>query len=79
MNQLTLAVVPPDAETFASFDVGGNGALLATLRNPEEPMVYLWGEPGSGKTHLLRALCAEAAEQDPTVAENARPIPSPTR
>jgi len=61
MNQLTLPVVPPDTETFASFDVGGNGALLATLRDADEPMVYLWGEAGSGRTHLLRALCADAA------------------
>lgn len=63
MNQLTLPVVPVDTETFASFDVSGNGALLATLCNADEPMVYLWGESGSGKTHLLRALCADAAAQ----------------
>lgn len=63
MNQLTLPVIPPDSETFASFDAGSNGALLATLCNVDEPMVYLWGEPGSGKTHLLRALCADAAAE----------------
>ena len=63
MNQLTLPVIPADTETFASFDAGANGALLATLCNADEPMVYLWGEPGSGKTHLLRALCADAAAQ----------------
>ena len=61
MNQLTLPVVPLDAETFASFEESGNAVLLAMLRNADEPMVYLWGESGSGKTHLLRALCADAA------------------
>jgi len=63
MIQLTLPVTPPGSPTFETFSVGGNGVALQTLRSVDEPMVYLWGESGSGKTHLLRALCAEAAGQ----------------
>lgn len=63
MTQLTLPVTPLGNSTFAIFDVGDNGPALASLRNPGEPMVYLWGGAGSGKTHLLQALCAEREDE----------------
>jgi DnaA family protein len=58
VKQLTLPIGPELPVTFEAFVPGANAAaleLLRTLRVPSPP-VYLWGPPGSGKTHLLRAL-----------------------
>jgi DnaA family protein len=61
-RQLALPIQPPPAPTLENFVAGGNGELLERLRElragrPAEPMLYLWGAPGSGRSHLLRA-CA---------------------
>lgn len=41
-----------------------NAEVVAHLRraalDAREPLVYLWGEAGAGKTHLLHACCREA-------------------
>lgn len=61
MKQLLLKLAPPPAPTLDNFHAGRNGELLAILRaiadgvSPER-CVYLWGAPGSGRTHLLRAM-----------------------
>ena len=60
MNQLPLGMRLRAAATFESFASGGNGELLATLRGPGTAPVWLWGASGSGKTHLLQAVCAAA-------------------
>lgn len=65
MRQLVLELAPPAAPTLENFFAGPNGAALATLRHAladegGERMVYLFGAPGSGKTHLLRAAVLEA-------------------
>lgn len=61
--QLSLPVHLPDDETFASFYAGGNSQLLAALRHlaldEGERMIYIWGAPDSGRSHLLHACCAE--------------------
>ncbi|MDP3083385.1 MAG: DnaA regulatory inactivator Hda [Rubrivivax sp.] len=64
MKQIPLPIGPEPLPTFESFHSAGNAAALAHLRAlvmPAAP-VYLWGGPGSGKTHLLRAL-AHACQQ----------------
>src|SRR3990167_4749089 len=33
--------------------------LTLTLSGHGEKILYLWGEPGSGKSHLLQALCQQ--------------------
>lgn len=64
MKQLLLdlnAHEPPALDTFVT---GQNGELLALLERVArgavsglgERFIYLWGEAGAGKTHLLRAL-----------------------
>ena len=62
MRQLALDITAPPAPAFGNFIVGRNAELLAHLReaidNAGERFVYLWGEPGSGRTHLLRAAAA---------------------
>ena len=58
MKQIPLAIGPAPLFTFENFLPGSNAAALAHLRalKPGAPPVFLWGPPGSGKTHALRAL-----------------------
>lgn len=66
MRQLLLDLPAEKPQTLASFVIGANTELLELLqrleqRNPaglDERFVYLWGDAGAGKTHLLRALAA---------------------
>ena len=64
-RQTVIPAASPDELTFASFDSGGNRALaeameaIAMGRRPGT-VLYLWGESGAGKTHLLHACCAAA-------------------
>lgn len=63
MQQLVLELAPPEAPTLENFFAGRNAAAVAALREAlagGERCLYLWGEPGSGKTHLLRAAVKEA-------------------
>jgi len=59
-RQLALPISPPPAPTLDNFVPGANAELLARLRALAagalaESVLYLWGEPGSGRSHLLRA------------------------
>lgn len=58
MKQIPLAIGPAPLFTFENFLPGSNAAALAHLRALKSgvPPVFLWGPPGSGKTHVLRAL-----------------------
>ena len=62
MRQLALDITQNPAPTFGSFIVGRNAEALAHLRaaiaGSGERFIYLWGEPGCGRTHLLRAALA---------------------
>ncbi|MGE0876766.1 MAG: DnaA/Hda family protein [Burkholderiales bacterium] len=60
MRQLSLAMQPPRAPTLDNFVPGANAELLARLRELAagtlgEAVIYLWGETGSGRSHLLAA------------------------
>jgi len=66
MEQLPLAISPTPEPTFDNFVAGDNAEALLRVRELcagrlREAIVYLWGEPGCGRTHLLRA-AAGAAE-----------------
>ena len=67
-----LALKFPDDETFASFYPGQNAVLLTQLKNSVvgsgEPVLYMWGESGCGRSHLLHALCSEVDERGDSVA-----------
>jgi DnaA family protein len=61
MKQIALQLRADAAPAFDNFIVGaGNAAALAQLQALDRgaPPLYLWGPPGSGKTHLLHALTA---------------------
>jgi DnaA family protein len=65
MSQLLLDIVPDWQPTLDNFVVGRNLELLSVLRHAltgsgSERCFYLWGETGSGKSHLLQA-CIRAS------------------
>ena len=66
MRQLPLAVRLNDAARFENYLPGPNAAVLAevmALTGPPRPgLFWLCGPKGSGKTHLLQALCARAGD-----------------
>ncbi|MCC5883990.1 MAG: DnaA regulatory inactivator Hda [Halomonas sp.] len=66
--QLPLGVGLRDDATFESFLPAGNAGLLDRLSRQldvdGEPFVYLWGAPGSGRSHLLQAACHAATDRD---------------
>lgn len=60
MKQLVLDLALPDPEPFTDFAPGENAELLFQLGEwamhaPHARFVYLWGESGAGKSHLLAA------------------------
>ena len=62
MRQLALGISPPPEPSLDNFVAGQNVELLARLRELKagrlaESIVYIWGEAGSGRSHLLQA-CA---------------------
>ena len=67
-QQLLPGFALPPLPTLENFVVGRNLELVENLRtlttgNPQERFVYLWGEDGSGKSHLLQAIAGAAREQ----------------
>ena len=70
MKQIPLDIGPEPAQTFENFLPGPNAAaidhLLALAGGA--PPVYLWGPPGSGKSHLLRAFVQREQERGEGVA-----------
>jgi DnaA-homolog protein len=63
-SQLLLELSSPPAPTFANFTPGRNRAAVETLAQLAlvPGTVYLWGEAGSGKSHLLDAARSAAGE-----------------
>jgi DnaA family protein len=60
MKQLALGVQVRTEARFANFVPGRNSELLSTLHAASPAPLWLWGAHGSGKTHLLQAVCAAA-------------------
>lgn len=68
-QQLTLGISLGSDLNFDSFQAGGNTAAIAALRATlaSPGFLYLWGERGTGRTHLLHAFCRAAGEQGQAV------------
>jgi DnaA family protein len=60
VKQLALGVRLRADAIFESFASGLNGEPIAALREGGSAPLWLWGSGGSGKTHLLQAVCAAA-------------------
>jgi len=65
MTQMLLGLAPEWIPSLENFVAGRNVELLSALRHalasPQgERCLYLWGEAGSGKTHLLQAIVVSA-------------------
>lgn len=64
-SQLPLGIRLNDEATFANFLVSsGNRQLfdVLTSTSPSVQLIFLWGAEGSGRSHLLQALCHRYAE-----------------
>jgi DnaA family protein len=60
MRQLPLPISPAAEPTLENYVAGANAEALEHVRalaagRLKEAIVYLWGEAGSGRSHLLRA------------------------
>ncbi len=70
MKQLLLDIQPPATPTFENFVIGRNAEAIHSLnlanstQNGDTAIrfIYIWGESGSGKTHLMAACQAENAQ-----------------
>ena len=61
-QQLLLEVIPAPGPTLDDTVAGSNAAALAAVKSlVPGRAIYLWGPPGSGRTHFLQAMCAAMA------------------
>jgi len=78
MRQLALALEARPAPTLENFVAGRNAAALAAIRTLVDVpagVIYLWGAPGCGRSHLLRAAVDRANRRaaDSTLLDGYRP------
>ncbi|MBL4827243.1 MAG: DnaA regulatory inactivator Hda [Spongiibacteraceae bacterium] len=69
IEQLPLAVQLRDGATFDNFYQADNSLLVDQLRcqlKEGERYIYLFGNQGSGRSHLLQAACSQANEMQLT-------------
>jgi len=68
MRQLALDLQLADYARFDSFYAGPNQIVVEALRqaagNRVAQVAWIWGAPGSGRSHLLQAAVAAAAEKN---------------
>jgi DnaA-homolog protein len=69
VTQLLLDLKPEQSPTLENFVAGENAELIGRLHALADcrsyDAIYIWGPDGSGKSHLLAATAAKAAEQRP--------------
>jgi DnaA family protein len=66
-SQIPLQLTPLRDSRFDNFVEGPNHAVVKALRYlPDEPgsHIFLYGGEGSGKSHLLNAVCVETRERE---------------
>ena len=69
-TQLSLGVRLRDDATFANYYPGANAVTLGYVEHACETedqwmdsLLYIWGNPGSGRSHLLQAACLRVEER----------------
>ena len=69
MTQLLLDLKPEQVPSFDNYVAGINTELVGRLRTLADPgcfdMIYIWGMPGSGRSHLLAATATLTALRRP--------------
>ena len=63
VNQLIFDFARSDYPGFDKFLGTANRELIYVLQQAQDQFVYVWGQRGSGKSHLLKAWVAQAREQ----------------
>jgi len=82
MNQLLLDIAPDRQPSLDNFLAGCNLELLSALRHAlsgssGERCFYVWGEIGSGKSHLLHACVRTAADAGQSAIHAQGSVPQP--
>lgn len=67
-SQIPLSLRIPDEASFNNFYAPGNEVVLSHIKNSvnaklSEGSIFIWGNPSSGKTHLLQAACLNASDK----------------
>ena len=62
-QQLTLGIRLRDEATFDNYFVSLNEQVVHNLQQQSEPYVFLFGDNGTGKSHLLQAACHEVGQK----------------
>ncbi len=80
MTQLLLGIAPEWSPTLDNFVAGRNVELISALRHAlvatqGERALYVWGETGSGRSHLLQAAVAHARAAGQTAVYACRVVP----
>ncbi len=74
-KQMLLDLKPEQQPTLDNFVIGANAELVERLRGLGDvgsfEALYLWGDPGCGKSHLLTATATGADRRRPVVSLNA--------
>jgi DnaA family protein len=70
-KQMLLDLKPEQSPTLENFVIGTNAELVERLRGLGSTgnfeALYLWGDPGCGKSHLLAATAASAQSRRPVL------------
>ena len=74
MSQLALPLTLADHAVFSSYFAGDNTAVVGLLRDSvaagRGPGSWVWGAPGTGRSHLLQATCEKAASDSQYIPLN---------
>ena len=62
MNQLIFDFAERGYPGFDKFLGTENAELVYVLQHKHDPFIYVWGEEGAGKSHLLRAWVSQALD-----------------
>jgi len=82
MEQLVLNIGPAAEPDFDNYVAGPNAEAVAAVRgfaagSAREAILYLWGEAGSGRSHLLRA--AARANAGLVIADDVENLDAPAQ
>ena len=67
-QQLTLNIQLRDDATFENYFSGSNEQIIHELKSQTEPYIFLFGDNGTGKSHLLQAACLQCGKNKRPVA-----------